>query len=1018
MSTRHLLRRSTLSAAVLLAMAPSAFAVDFIFSGGDYNPGVTAPEPLLAGDVLQINAGANKFFIGTTLTNQSGLVNWNAGTLYLRDGALIKNQSIWDARSDDAFVYNGGALPTFNNSGTFRKSAGAGATSIGAIAFFNSGIIDAQTGTINFSGGNATFNAGSQFIGAGSTLVSNNAIFNGAFTASNLSLTNGTFTGGAAQVNGNVNFNGGALTGSWEVAAGQSLSGMSGGNKFLVGAALTNNGSVQWQTGAALYMRDGSSFTNNALHDIQASASIVYNGGSLPTYTNSGGATLRVAAGQTFDMGAIGFVNNGGRLTANGTLNFGGGIATFNNGTVFDGGGTNLITSDASFNGAISSGNLVLQNGTFTGGAAVLSGSVGFTGGYLTGGWELANGQVLNGMSGGNKFMSGAAFANKGSVRWQTGQSLYMRDGSSFDNQGTFNMLTGTALVYNGGALSSFTNSGTLSVAAGESGSVGGIAFVNNGGTVDVGAGGTLTFGGGNATFNAGTRFTGAGVNLVTNDARFIGNVSSQNVRLVAGSFYGGDGTPASKAVVSGTVDFGGGTLTGNWELAAGQTLAGTSGGNKFMSGAAFANKGSVRWQTGQSLYMRDGSSFDNQGTFNILTGTALVYNGGALSSFTNSGTLSVAAGESGSVGGIAFVNNGGTVDVGAGGTLTFGGGNATFNAGTRFTGAGVNLVTNDARFIGNVSSQNVRLVAGSFYGGDGTPASKAVVSGTVDFGGGTLTGNWELAAGQTLAGTSGGNKFMSGATLTNKGNLRWQTGDTLYVRDGSSLLNQGTIDLQADAAIAYNGGAAGSFINTGLITKTGGSGTSTIGNNLGFDNQGVVDVSTGTIRLPDAFTNNGTLKGVGAFATNELTNAGHLAPGSSPGSLTLNGKYVQTAAGFFDVELASSTLFDAFLINGTAKLDGTLALSCVLGCALNDGDVFVILDSTGDLTGTFAATTLLNFGTGFEYEVIYDYGADLVKLQVIHAGVVPEPETWAMLIAGLGVVGTLARRRRSNTRH
>jgi hypothetical protein len=55
MVTTRLLRRSLLSfAAMLPALSPPAFAADFIFSSGLYSPGVTAPEPLVAGDVLQI----------------------------------------------------------------------------------------------------------------------------------------------------------------------------------------------------------------------------------------------------------------------------------------------------------------------------------------------------------------------------------------------------------------------------------------------------------------------------------------------------------------------------------------------------------------------------------------------------------------------------------------------------------------------------------------------------------------------------------------------------------------------------------------------------------------------------------------------------------------------------------------------------------------------------------------------------------------------------------------------------
>jgi hypothetical protein len=74
-------------------------------------------------------------------------------------------------------------------------------------------------------------------------------------------------------------------------------------------------------------------------------------------------------------------------------------------------------------------------------------------------------------------------------------------------------------------------------------------------------------------------------------------------------------------------------------------------------------------------------------------------------------------------------------------------------------------------------------------------------------------------------------------------------------------------------------------------------------------------------------------------------------------------------------------------------------------------GDVVTILDSVGDLSGSFASVTLNGFASG-AFSVIYDSVGDKVDLLVTQAVTsVPEPGSYAMLLAGLGMIGWFAKR-------
>lgn len=130
--------------------------------------------------------------------------------------------------------------------------------------------------------------------------------------------------------------------------------------------------------------------------------------------------------------------------------------------------------------------------------------------------------------------------------------------------------------------------------------------------------------------------------------------------------------------------------------------------------------------------------------------------------------------------------------------------------------------------------------------------------------------------------------------------------------------------------------------------------------------------------------------------------------PGFGVGHLSINGKLQEASSGALNFELASLADFDLLSVTGNVILGGTIA-------AVNAGYVPVIGDSFTVMTfndragTTFAGNVLVNgFGSGTTFSVLY--GADYVKLVV---AAVPEPETWALLLAGLGLIGRAVRRAR-----
>jgi hypothetical protein len=149
-------------------------------------------------------------------------------------------------------------------------------------------------------------------------------------------------------------------------------------------------------------------------------------------------------------------------------------------------------------------------------------------------------------------------------------------------------------------------------------------------------------------------------------------------------------------------------------------------------------------------------------------------------------------------------------------------------------------------------------------------------------------------------------------------------------------------------------------------------------------------------------------LGGGGTFVFN-----GGYSPGNSPGSVTINGDVVfgTSNQALFEIGgLALGTQYDHLSVDGKLTFGGVLNLSFINGFSANAGDSFDLFDWTTS-AGTFSliSTQYASLGAGlaWNFDNLYTTGS----ISVVATTPVPEPESFALLALGLGLVSTSVRR-------
>ena len=266
------------------------------------------------------------------------------------------------------------------------------------------------------------------------------------------------------------------------------------------------------------------------------------------------------------------------------------------------------------------------------------------------------------------------------------------------------------------------------------------------------------------------------------------------------------------------------------------------------------------------------------------------------------------------------------------------------------------------------------------------------------------------MAGGATTTVASGGTLTINAGAVgmqrqvTNNGTFSWQAGQ-LQVSNGT-IDNNTTFNALADNNIgnfggtnAFNNNAAGTF-----NCNPGAAKTCTVG--IPLNNAGTVNALSGALGFTGVFTQTagftilnggdvssssglniqgGTLKGKGTI-TGNVFNGGTVAPGLSPGTLTVAGNYSQTAAGTLAVEingLTAGTQYDQLVVNGTVALAGALAVTSGFTPSAGDGFAILVNDASDAITGDFTGLPESSVVTALpaKYRVTYlgDTGNDIV---------------------------------------
>ncbi len=747
-------------------------------------------------------------------------------------------------------------------------------------------------------------------------------------------------------------------------------------------AARPSSTPARWpRPAAAARARSNSTLTSTGTISVASGTLLLTTGGSI-SGTLSGAGTLELASASTTQLGNLAAGPGGANLLSLGVLKTTG-TAKIAADLVQQGGTLSLATNSV----LTASGDLALLDGAIVTGLATLATSgaisVGADGSavFLRGGMSWSNyasatlgGQILtlnattitNGANASFALVSDAAsilndggnstFVNAGLLEKIGGSGTSEID-STLNSTGTIAIDSGTLLLATGGTISgTLSGAGTLELAS---------ASTTQLGTLAAGPGGAnvLSLGllkaSGPVKIAADLVQQGGTLSLITNAVLTI----SGNLTLLDGAIVTGLATLSTNGITSAGADGSALYLRGgmSWTNHGSVTLGGqiltlnaatiTNGANASFAltsdaagilndgaNSTFANAGLLE-KTGGSGTSEIDSTLNSTGTIAINSGTLLLATGGTVSgTLAGPGTLELAAGSTTRLGNLTAPGGGSVLSLGL---LTLTGKTVALAANLTQQGGTLGLLTGATL----TTTSGLALTEGAIVTGLATLATLGTTSVAPD--GGTVD-------------------LRGGLTWSNKGAVT--VGGRILTLNTTTFSNaaSGSFALAADGAGIIASGGNSSFKNAGLLSKTGGGGTSEIDSTL--NSTGTIAIASGTLLLTTGATLSGVLNGAGTLELGGALNRISGLSSTSASSLLLDSGTFTNLAGSVlagGVIASQATLLatsNDFLTGGLAQSGGTISVSNQITLTLG-GPVTLLGGCAINGSGTLATTGTVTAG-------------------------------------------------------